>query len=168
MLVQPLSAHDLAAALAIQAEAYPAFLREDGPAFASRLTMDASYCLAAIDDGILVAYLLAHGWPSRSPPPIGAILPASAASEILYLHDLAVSAVGRGAGIGRALVRRAFALAAGDGLAAAELIAVEGAAPYWASLGFQPIATSPALATKIAAYGPDACLMQRALAAPPL
>ena len=161
LLIRPLEPGDISAALAIQSQAYPAFLREDEAAFASRIAIKASYCLAATRDGELVAYLLAHGWLGLAPPPVGAILPAEAPSDILFIHDLAVSPQGRGSGIGRDLVARAFELATRDGLDTAELIAVEGAAPYWASLGFEPVDCSAELAAKVAAYGPQACLMKR-------
>jgi GNAT superfamily N-acetyltransferase len=154
---------DLPAALAIQAEVYPAFLCEDEDAFASRLSLAASYCLAATRGGELVAYLLAHGWPHQAPPPVGAILAPRAASEVLYIHDLAVSSAGRGSGIGRRLVARAFELAASDGLASAELIAVEGAAGYWRTLGFAEAPVSAGLAAKVAGYGPEARWMTRAI-----
>lgn len=163
VILRPLEPADLPAALAIQAQAYPPFLREDAPAFASRIAMHASYCLAATRDGRLIAYLLAHGWPIMAPPAIGAILPADAPSDILFIHDLAVSPAGRGSGVGADLVRRAFAAAARDGLQAAELIAVEGAAPYWRTRGFAPLTCTADLAAKVAIYGPEACLMGRGL-----
>ena len=159
--VRPLELADLPAALAIQSETYPAFLLEDERAFASRLDLAASYCLAATHDGALIAYLLAHGWPRQAPPAVGTVLGADAASEVLFIHDLAVSPARRGSGIGRILVARAFELAAGDGLETAELIAVEGAASYWRTLGFAEAATSADLAAKVAAYGPRARWMTR-------
>ena len=124
-----LEARDLAAALAIQAQSYPAFLREDEAAFA-----------------------------------IGDRLDPAAPSQVLYIHDLAVSPEGRGVGAGRALVDLAFDLASHDGLTTAELIAVEGAAPYWRALGFTEPSIPPALAAKVAAYGPAARWMSRPLA----
>lgn len=158
--VRPLEPEDLPAALAIQSETYPEFLLEEERAFASRLEVAASYCLAATRGGALVAYLLAHGWPSQAPPAVGAVLCADAASEVLFIHDLAVSSAGRGLGIGRALVSRAFELASRDGLEAAELIAVAGAASYWRKLGFTEAAASADLAAKVAAYGPEARWMR--------
>ncbi|WP_033919373.1 GNAT family N-acetyltransferase [Sphingomonas sp. 37zxx] len=153
---------DLGTALAIQSAAYPAFLVEPADAFASRLMLAASYCLVAARDGVVIAYLLAHGWPRESPAAIGAVL-TDGASEVLFLHDLAVAKAGRGTGIGRKLVVQALALAAEDGLAAAELIAVAGAAGYWRALGFCESAVSAALAAKVAGYGPEARWMTRAL-----
>ena len=163
LAVRRLGSDDLPAALRIQSEVYPEFLREDEKAFASRLDVAAPYCLAAALDGELVGYLLAHGWPSQSPPPVGSILPHDAPSEILYIHDLAVGTAGRGLAVGRMLVSSAFELAARDGLRHAELIAVEGAASYWRRLGFVEAICSEEVAAKVASYGPKALWMSRAI-----
>jgi GNAT superfamily N-acetyltransferase len=138
--MRPLRHTDLAAALAIQSQSYPAFLREGKAAFASRLNLPDSYCLAATRDGLLIGYLLAYGWPGQAPSPVGAVLTKDAVSEVLFIHDLASLPEAQGSGIGRTLVMRAFELAALDGLCEAQLIAVEGAATYWRKLGFaEPI-----------------------------
>lgn len=152
---------DLATAVAIQAEIYPPALRESSEAFASRLDLASSYCLGAKRDEAMIAYLLAHGWPSRAPPPVDTVLTAGEPIEVLFIHGLAVAPAGRGSAIGRRLIAKAFELAARKGLYRAELIAVEGAAPYWQSLGFVAAAMPPPLADKIAAYGPNACWMER-------
>ena len=98
LLVRPLAPGDLPAALAIQSEAYPGALIEYAAVFASRIEAAGSYCLAAERDGRLVGYLLAHGWTAGSPPPLGAVIAADTPGEVLYVHDLAVSPAGRGAG----------------------------------------------------------------------
>jgi GNAT superfamily N-acetyltransferase len=164
LAIRALEPSDLPAALALQAAVYPAFLVEPEDAFVSRLRLSGSYCLAALSGAVLVAYLLAHGWRSESPPPVGAMLSDGGASDVLFIHDLAVSPAGRGTGVGRALVDRAFAAAARDGLTRAELIAVEGAASFWQRLGFVEAGGPTALRAKVAAYGPDARWMTRLLA----
>jgi GNAT superfamily N-acetyltransferase len=161
--VRRLDRDDLAAALAIQREAYPAFLRDGEAAFASRGALADSYCLAATLGDSLVAYLLAHGWPSQSPPPIDAEIGTESPSEVLFVHDLAVAPAGRGFQIGRGLIERAFEAAARNGLSRCELIAVEGARGYWETLGFLEAAAPPELATKIASYGPAARWMTRSV-----
>lgn len=161
-----LRSDDLSAALAIQQQAYPPFLVEDADAFASRLNAAAPFCLAATQDGVLIAYLLAHGWHRQAPPPIGTILANDVPGEVLFLHDLAVAPAGRGSGVGRILVQRAFDMAAATGLHSAELIAVEGAATYWRTLGFAEGATSPVLAAKVAGYGAGARWMTCPIPAP--
>ncbi|MGN7999717.1 GNAT family N-acetyltransferase [Sphingomonas sp. 22176] len=162
-ILLPLHPRHLPEALALQAQAYPAFLVEPEAAFASRLGVAAPFNLAAERDGVLIAYLLAHGWTRESPPPVGAVLDPVTAGDTLYLHDLAVSAAARGTGIGRTLVEAAFRNAAAAGLARAELIAVEGAADYWRGLGFEAGTPPPRLAAKVAHYGPAARWMWRAL-----
>ncbi len=155
---------DLPAALALQSESYPAFLVESAVAFTSRLDVAAPYCLVAMRDGELLGYLLAHGWPRNSPPAVGAVLSADFPSEVIYIHDLSVAAAGRGESIGAQLVARAFELARRDGLEAAELIAVEGAASYWRRLGFVEGGESHMVAAKLVDYGPEARWMTRAIA----
>lgn len=164
LLIRPLHVDDLPAALAIQDASYPAFLREDAAAFRSRLEIASSYCLAATRDGALIAYLLAHGWARGAPPEVGTRLPQRAACEVLFIHDLAVSSGGRGAAVGRKLVATAIARAASDGVVSAELIAVEGAADYWRTLGFAATPCDPVLAAKVATYGAAARWMTRAIA----
>lgn len=143
---------DLDAALAIQSEAYPAFLVEAADAFASRIALPEAYCLAATRGGVLVAYLLAHKWKRQDPPLLGAVLTVQPDGDILFIHDLAASSTERGSGVGRELVARAFEMAARDGLDAAELIAVEGAARYWRRLGFM----EGRLPKELSSYGPGA------------
>ncbi|BAK68543.1 putative acetyltransferase [Sphingobium sp. SYK-6] len=165
--IQPLSAGDLPAALAIQSASYPAFLIEAEAPFLSRIMLSGSYCLAALREGpreqAMLGYLLAHGWRRESPPPVGAVLADGGPREVLFVHDLAVSSLGRGLGVGRSLVMRAFELAARDGIRSAELIAVEGAADYWRALGFVEGVVSPDLAAKVATYGDPARWMTRAI-----
>lgn len=163
--IRRLEPSDLPAALAVQSASYPAHLVESEAAFASHLDAAAPYCLAATVNGALAGYLLAQGWPGQSPPALGALISPDAPSEVLFLHDLAVGPAGRGLGIGRQLVDRAFRMAVGDGLQSAELIAVAGAARYWRALGFVDAPTSAALRARLAAYGADARWLRRPIAA---
>lgn len=164
--IRPLERHDLPAALEIQSASYPAFLVEPADAFASRLAAPLPFCLAALRSGELAGYLLAHGWPRQSPPPVARVLAPQAATEVLFIHDLAVGAEGRGLGLGRQLIDCALVLAARHGLARAELIAIEGAGDYWRALGFAEEPVSAAVAAKVAAYGAGARWMARDI--PPL
>lgn len=164
IVIRRLKQADLASALAIQAANYPPTLRESEAAFASRLEVQASYCLAAMRGDTLVAYLLSHGWVAEEPPPIDTVLEKDLIPEVLFIHDLAVSSVAQGAGIGRKLIDHAFELAWRDGLRKAELIAIEGAARYWRALGFEESLPSAILAAKLATYGPNARWMTRDMA----
>jgi GNAT superfamily N-acetyltransferase len=116
-----------------------------------------------VHDDALVGYLLAHRWIRQAPPPLGAVVTGQPEGDVLFIHDLAALPSERGSGVGRELVMQAFDLAARDGLKAAELIAVEGAAPYWRRLGFEEGPPSPELSAKVAEYGSDARWMTRAI-----
>lgn len=159
----PFLPRHLAPALVLQSQVYPAFLVEPEEAFASRLRVAAPFNLVIEREGCLLAYLLAHAWPRRSPPAVGTVLASDQDGDTLYLHDLAVSPAARGTGIGQLLVAHGMALATAAGLERAELIAVEGAADYWRRLGFRAETPPSALADKVAAYGPAARWMWRPL-----
>lgn len=154
---------DLAAALAIQTKVYPTFLVENEASFASRLDAAMPYCLAASANGQLAGYLLAHGWQRSAPPPLGTPLKEVGATEVLFIHDLAVASAGQGLGVGRRLVDHAVELAVRDGLMSAELVAVEGATGFWHAMGFAALTTTPQIAAKLAAYGREATLMGRGI-----
>ena len=124
--IEPLRRQDLPAALNIQKDIYPPFLIEEENTFLNRISLASSYCLAAKQGKQLVGYLLAHGWRRQSPPPLGSVIADGMPSEVLFIHDLAVSPAMRGLKVGQQFIARAFQLAAKDGLGCAELIAVEG------------------------------------------
>lgn len=159
--IETLGQQHLPAVLNLQREAYPPFLVEEEAAFMSRIGLAASYCLAAKHREELLGYLIAHGWNRQSPPSLCAVLVDCAPSEVLLIHDLAVSSASRGLGVGQRLIARAFELAAQDGLRTAELIAVDGAADYWRRLGFAEGAVSGELSEKLWTYGAHACWMAR-------
>ncbi|HCB76381.1 MAG TPA: hypothetical protein DEP91_09430, partial [Sphingomonas bacterium] len=60
--------------------------------------------------------------PRGSPPAVGTILDPGAPSEVLFLHDLALTPAARGLRIGEQLVAAALEAARRDGLTEAELV----------------------------------------------
>jgi len=91
---------------------------------------------------------------------IGTLTRPAGASEVLYIHDLAIAPDARGLRMGVQLVARAFDAARASGLCEAELVAVEGAHGFWHRLGFRE-GHSAAIAAKLASYGADARWMRR-------
>ena len=82
-----------------------------------------------------------------------------------FVHDLAISPAARGLGLGRALVGSAAGAALANGIARGDLVAVQGAWSFWERVGYAiPGELPPALAVKVAAYGPDARYMTADLA----
>ena len=153
--IVPMEPDDIAEALAIQAQAYPVPLQEGPAVFAARLGLSPSFCFTARRAGAMVGYLIAHGWERANPPAIGTVNGCDGASDVLYIHDLAIAPHARGLRLGERLVARAFDSARASGLGEAELVAVEGAHSFWHRLGFCE-GHSPAIAAKLASYGAGA------------
>ena len=91
MQIAPMEPGDIPEALAIQSQAYPASLQEDAPVFAARLALSPSFCFTARRAGAMAGYLIAHGWERANPPAIGTLTGSVGASEVLYIHDLAIA-----------------------------------------------------------------------------
>lgn len=164
-VLRPLSAADLPAVEAIQHTAFAPLYRESADILGSRLTVAPTCCWGAFVDGAMMAYILSHPWPAGSPPAIGTALEPPPPGDNWFVHDLAQAPEGAGRGLARALVRSAADAAMALGLTRGDLIAVQGAAGFWAKMGYaEPDAVPPALAAKVAGYGPDARYMTARLA----
>jgi GNAT superfamily N-acetyltransferase len=157
-VIRPLVRADLEAALALQALGYAEALRDGPEAFASRIDIAPDHCRAVERGGRLLAWLLSHPWRSFDPPTPDQVL-TPGGDACWYIHDLSVAPEGRGLGLGRALVEHVLARCRP---ARSELIAVSGARPVWLRLGWRDAPDlPPALAAKVAAYGPEAAYMVR-------
>ncbi|WP_455284576.1 GNAT family N-acetyltransferase [Cupriavidus necator] len=172
--VRPMLAADLPAVLAVQASCYTDVLLESQEALASRLALSPATCWVAPDPrqaGALAAYLFSHPWLEASLPPLDGVLDdgwrGAGAPESLtwFVHDMAVAPAGRGAGLAPRLYAAALAAARSAGLRRSRLIAVQSAAAWWRRLGYAPVAAETASrhAAKLAGYGANAVLMERAL-----
>lgn len=160
-MIRAFAPSDLPAALELQAVGYPAHLHDGEVAFASRPLVAPAWCWVAETEGRLDGYLLSHPWGSMAPPAPDTVLPATE-GPVWYVHDLSVAPHARGTGVGKALLETCRA--AHPDVGRSELIAVEGAAAYWARLGWAAVEAPPAaLAAKVAAYGPEAVYMAKRL-----
>ncbi len=164
-------AADLPAVLAVQEACYGHDLIEPADALASRLVLSPTTCwVACVADRPqhLAAYLFTHPWPADSLPPLAMPLPGlpdDGRERVWFIHDMAVAPVGRGSGVALRLYDAARAAAARAGLRTSRLIAVQSAASWWERLGYAPVPaaqTQPCVA-KLAAYGPEAVLMELTL-----
>ncbi|WP_042882587.1 GNAT family N-acetyltransferase [Cupriavidus necator] len=173
--LRPMVAADLPAVLAVQASCYTEVLLESERALASRLALSPATCWVAPDPrdpGALAAYLFTHPWLEASLPPLDGVLDdgwrgASAPESLTwFVHDMAVAPAGRGAGLAPRLYAAALAAARSAELRRSRLIAVQSAASWWRRLGYAPVAAGTASrhAAKLAGYGANAVLMERALA----
>ncbi len=152
---------DLDGVVRAAAEAFPNH-PEDRDCFADRLRLyPAGCCVLADAAGAVAGYLVAYPWRLDDAPALNARLAALPEdADVLYLHDLALTRAVRGAGHAGRGADLAVAMAREAGLARIALIAVNDAAPFWARQGFEP-RHSPAMAAKLAGYGPGALYMIR-------
>lgn len=164
--IRLMQAADLGGVLGLQDQAYAdaAFTPEPAGVYIDRMALAPDLCLVAVDGpGDVLGYLVSHPWHEGAPPSLGmrlAQLPPACACW--YLHDCAVAATAHGRGVAAALFRAARRHAAARALRMAALVAVGDAAGYWSRLGYVA-QDRPELAATLAAYGPGACYMARAL-----
>ncbi|MGU9991914.1 GNAT family N-acetyltransferase [Bordetella avium] len=162
LLCRPMKISDLPAILHLQARVYPADLLENEDFYRNRLTLAPATCRVAVKDGTLVGYLIAYPWTSAMPPALNALLNAlPAAADTWFVHDCAVAPQAQGAGVAAAMLKESARAAREAGLTRASLVALANALPYWRKLGYDAAASSPALAAKLAGYGPGAVYMTR-------
>ncbi|WP_148715964.1 GNAT family N-acetyltransferase [Chitinolyticbacter meiyuanensis] len=164
MQIRLLTEPDLDAVLDIQRQCYPPAWLEGRATFARKLALSPHSNWIAVDEHDVLGYFFTHPWAGDGLPALDAAeltLPARASCH--FLHDLAVHPRSRGHGVAARLVAHALAWGVAQGLAEARLIAVLGAERFWHGLGFAPQAQRDA---RLAAYGADAVVMQRALSSP--
>jgi hypothetical protein len=129
--------------------------------FEERLALCREGCLTLSDGVAIGGYVISHPWWRANPPALNTLigdLPEDA--DCWYLHDVAVDERFRGAGAVASAVDQIAGLARNKGIGTLALVAVGGAASYWARLGFADV-TLDALRAKLDGYGADAAYMER-------
>lgn len=144
---------DWPAIMRIQAEVYHEFDPESEAVMRSKASHSLTTSFVAIDvanaevtDNMItgctervVAYCLAHPYPSRRVAVLGTAYSASTAdSDNLYLHDLAVERASSGRGIAQTLLHHVTAVAKSSGYRTMSLVAVQDAEGFWLKMGFTP------------------------------
>ena len=159
---QPLLPADADAVHALADTAHPG-LPERTEIFAERIRLFPGGCLKLAHAGALAAYGIAHPWHLGSPPPLDTLIGALPAdADCLHLHDVVVAAALRGHGASTAYFAAMETVARSLHLGALSLVAVYGSDRLWSRFGYGPH-TTPALAAKLAAYGPTARYLVRPL-----
>lgn len=157
---RPLLPDDLATVVAIAAAVHPGY-PEDEEVFAERLALFPEGCRLALIGEEAVGYAIAHPWMHGDPPTLNTLLRRlPERPDCLYLHDVALLAHGRGAGLGWMLLQELRTIARSRALPRLALVAVKRSAAYWTMLGFHA-EDDPRLAAKLASYGGDARYMTR-------
>lgn len=157
-----MTAADLDAVRAIADRVHAAY-PEDAAVFAERLALYPSGCWVLDDGGEIVGYLIGHPWRERDPPKLNTMLGAlPAMPTTYYIHDVAILPADRRSGQGREIVAACVVQARAAGFTGMSLVAINGSAPFWQSLGFERV-RDPGLDALLGSYDADACLMTRRL-----
>ena len=155
-------ADDWPAIMRIQSDCYHQLEPEPLEVMSNKAELAPACCWVAEHGGEVLGYLLCHPWRAHQPPPLSVSLSSLAGDEEFYLHDLAVSPLARGRGIGQRLLETALEFACDQGYEHAGLVAVQDAPAFWRKQGFLPAATRKSLAE----YGEGAVYMRLPLTEP--
>lgn len=160
---RPMTASDLDGVVEVAAIGFPDHF-EGRDCFENRLALYTAGCFTlAGEDEAPRGYLVAYPWRADSAPALNTLIEAIPGDAgVMYLHDLALHPDARGGGWSRSIVEQLAEGAKAAGWPALALVAVNDAVGFWARHGFG-VVESPALASKLASYGPDARYMVRPL-----
>jgi ornithine decarboxylase len=151
MLIRPLVESDWSRVAAIEAATYRDLGLSEGPAaLRSRAGAGTSFVLEA--DEVVVGYVLALPYPYGRIPDLAAPGPIPARVADLHLHDMAVAAEYRRAGLGTRLACHLLTVARDLGYERVSLVALDGRAAFW---GRQRFARQPSVPAPDG-YGPGA------------
>lgn len=159
-----LTVADVPEVLRIQALCYGDSYTEGASVYTRRLQAPHHCSWAAEQGGRVVAYLAAYWSLPGKITPLHGDFEAVEGANVLYLHDMAVEPALAGQGLAERLWQAAVAEALARGVQRAALVAVQGAASYWARRGFGPTQLADAQQQMyLASYGSDAVYMARSL-----
>ncbi|MBM3115619.1 GNAT family N-acetyltransferase [Jeongeupia naejangsanensis] len=153
--LQTITPDTLDQVLDIQAVCYPAHYHEPRSVFARKLALSPDSHWLAWRDNEALGYFFTHPWRGLTPPPLATELAGLPPDpDCHFLHDLAIHPRARGSGVAQALIEHALAWGRQQQMTKALLVAVQGAAPFWARHGFRELGAAPG-------YGDSAILMHR-------
>ncbi len=105
--------------------------------YRNRLSIYPAGCRVYQTGGAVRGYLISHPWVAGKPPMLGQIVSTlPTVCDCYYLHDIALLPSVRAGGVGKEALRYCVEIAQSEGFDAIELVAVNGADTYWATLGF--------------------------------
>lgn len=151
-------ADDIDGVVRVAAFAFPNHF-EARSCFEERLALFPPGCFVLPTGAAIAGYLIAYPQTIGVIPPLNSFVGALPRSrDAIYLHDLALLPGARGQGQAERGFVRLLESLVGIEAKFIHLIAVNGSAPFWARLGFEP-----AVSSQIDSYGDDAVYMVRPL-----
>lgn len=137
--IRGISTSDWDALAALEAAEYgPRGLSEGRTALESRGRTSPSTCFTLHHDRRPAGYVLAFPYPASHCPDLQRPERTAHRSDNLHLHDIVIAEHLRGRGYGRTLLHHLAGTARTAGYRRISLVAVSGAATFWAANGFHP------------------------------
>lgn len=142
-MLRVLTTSDIDAVLRVQRQAYrlPQLL-ERPEVFRRKMDLFPDGAIGEFKDATLVGYVFFHPWKQGEIVSLDteiARLPDQ--PDCIYIHDLSVVPECHGRGIAKALFSEVRRVAGSLGISRYTLVAVQDSEPFWARLGFRPLAT---------------------------
>jgi ribosomal protein S18 acetylase RimI-like enzyme len=138
--VRRLTGDDVNAVAALEREAFAPELHESADALRRLIELFPEGAFGCFDEDGLCGF--AFGVPLRAGTTLALGLPLDEVpqdADTFYIHDVAVASRCRRLGVGRLLAGHLLSAARARGLRRAELVSVQGSAPFWARFGFAEI-----------------------------
>ncbi|WP_159991858.1 GNAT family N-acetyltransferase [Pelistega ratti] len=163
MVIRPAILLDIPQILDLQRICYEVAFQEDSAAFSSKINQPDSLCWVVEKEGELLAYFMAIATNRERFPCLNTgQYDVLGHTDILYLHDMAISPQARGQGLLKQLLAKVWQQAEQLMLKEAFLIAVQGSSNMWASKGFIVVeAKQYGLEAQLRTYGEGAVLMYK-------
>ncbi|SBS27053.1 Acetyltransferase (GNAT) family protein [Marinomonas aquimarina] len=158
-MIRTISEQDWPQIMVIQSQVYHDVAPEPLAVMQGKWQRSPELCFVFYDEvkpESIAGYLLAHTWAGERLPDLGEALPEGVAEEYVFLHDLAVSPVYQGQGVGPQLVQHLLDRSQRLGWHEWRLVSVQGSVPFWQRFGFKL-----AERTVSASYGEGAALMRK-------
>jgi len=144
----------------VQEACYGAGYMESAEIYQARLACASQCSLAAVEDGVVLAYLAAYRSNLGSITPIHGKFSVYLSPDTLYLHDMAVRPDCAGQGLAAALFEALWRGALAWSPRYSALVSVQGSQRYWQRKGYAPhTQLTREDAEALRSYGDDAVYM---------
>lgn len=156
---------DLDQVLSVQSKIYSADLLEEHSFYVNRLQLAPASCWKACDqEGNMQGYLISYPWKGKLPPALGVPLSALPdAADQWFIHDCALLPSAQGKGWSKKLLQYGLQYARAQGLRWSSLVSLGSARAYWQAQGYAALTQNAEQQVQLQKYGPQSCMMQRAL-----
>ncbi len=137
MKIRPIKENDWKSILEIQQQAYTDIEPESESVLRRKYIISPATCMVAVDNHEnILGCCLSHPWAPCTVPPLYKEIENPAATNNLFIHDMAVFPRFRKRGVASNLCNMIINLANSQGFKSISLVAVQNANNFWMKFGF--------------------------------